>query len=176
MFCVFCTSFFSPPCSYFFNLALYILWQKLRLFKFSLRLFIRPNRSQFADSGNMCMMNWAGTPAAQVLPRVRGDTTRGELSSSHDALLPSALTPNTSHLCQPSKHRPHLHQLWFRNGLFIKSGDDRAHIDRITNKISAHAPTQPPARQGFYHTCGFVWRRLFLNEINNNEIHLFYQQ
>lgn len=99
MFCVFCMSFFSP-CSYFFNLALYILWQKLRLFKFSLRLFIRPNRSQFADSGNMCMMNWAGTPAAQVLPRVRGDTTRGELSPSHGALLPSALTPNTSHLCQ----------------------------------------------------------------------------
>lgn len=56
----------------------------------SLCLLIHPNRSQSADSGSMCMMNWAGTPAAQVLPRVHGDTTRGELLCSavtHDTLL-----------------------------------------------------------------------------------------
>lgn len=74
-------------------------------------LFLRPHRSQFADSGNMCMMNWAGTPAAQALPRARGDTTRGELSPSAatcDALLPSVLARNSSHLCQRVSELAHI--------------------------------------------------------------------
>lgn len=136
MFCVFCMPFFFSPCSYFFNLALYILWKKLRRFKNSLRLFIRPNRSQFADSGNMCMMNWAGTPAAQVLPRVRGDTTRGELSSSavtHDALLPSVLTPNTSHLCQransPTSASDMISQ-WFIHKIRKRQGTYRSFLKK----------------------------------------------
>lgn len=100
---VLCLLYVSPLSARIFSFRFFIFVGKIRLFKFSLRLFIRPNRSQFADSGNMCMMNWAGTPAAQVLPRVRGDTTRGELSSSavtYDALLPSALARNSPHLCQ----------------------------------------------------------------------------
>lgn len=68
----------------------------------SLRLLIRSSRSQCADSGSMYMMNWAGTPAAQVPPRVHGDTTRGEL-------LCSAVTCDTLLLCMHtwnSLHRP----------------------------------------------------------------------
>lgn len=81
-------SFFSFPQSVFisspFSASFFCLLVS------SLCLLIHPNRSQSADSGSMCMMNWAGTPAAQVLPRVRGDTTRGELLCSavtHDTLL-----------------------------------------------------------------------------------------
>lgn len=67
----------------FANLCLF-----LSLSDFSLCLLVHPTRLQSADSGSMCMMNWAGTPAAQVLPRVHGDTTRGKL-------LCSAVTFNT---------------------------------------------------------------------------------
>ncbi len=68
----------------------------------ALHLLIRPYRSRSADSGSMYMMNWAGTPAAQVPPRVHGDTTRGEL-------LCSAVTYDTLLLCMHtwnSLHRP----------------------------------------------------------------------
>lgn len=93
LFCTLFLSFFSP--------------------QFPLRLFFAPldfvplsipSRSPSADSGSMCMMNWAGTPAAQALPRVHGDTTRGKLSRCalrHDTLLlfmPPA-RPRLSHIC-----------------------------------------------------------------------------
>lgn len=42
-------------------------------------LLIRSCRSQSADSGSTYMMNWVGTPAAQVPPHVHGDIMRGEL-------------------------------------------------------------------------------------------------
>lgn len=70
----------------------------------------------------------------------------------------------TLHISASEQTRPHVHQIWFHNGLFIKSGNDKARIDRIKESISAHTPTQPPAVRGFYHTCEFVWRCLFLNE------------
>lgn len=59
-----------------------------------------PYRSPSADSGSTYMMNWAGTPAAQVPPRVRGDTTRGELwcsSVTCDTLLLCVHTWNSLH-------------------------------------------------------------------------------
>lgn len=83
-----CFHLFAIPCLFLFLLVS------------SLCLLIHPNRSRSADSGSMCMMNWAGTPAAQVLPRVHGDTTRGELLCSavtHGTLLLFMHTWNSLH-------------------------------------------------------------------------------
>lgn len=81
-YCVFFFSFslflsYFPHSVFSANLCLFLF-----LSDFSLCLLIHPTRLQSADSGSMCMMNWAGTPAAQVLPRVHGDTTRGKLLCS----------------------------------------------------------------------------------------------
>lgn len=96
------------------------------------------------------------------------------LQPLHTTLYYPPRSHRTLRISASEQTRPHLHQIWFHNGLFIKSGNDKAHIDRIKKKkISAHTPTQPPAQCGFYHTCEFVWRRLFLNEFVM--INLFYQ-
>lgn len=89
---------FSVPHTQFWSLL--PSFSFLFVFDFLLCLPIHLNRSQSADSGNMCMMNWAGTPAAQVLPRVHGDTTKGELLCSTvtcDTLLLYMHTWNSLH-------------------------------------------------------------------------------
>lgn len=82
---MFFSLFSSLFLSYFFNFPLSTLislsssvWLSFRLI--TLSSHPSPFRSQSADSGSTYMMNWAGTLAAQVPPRVHGDTTRGELS------------------------------------------------------------------------------------------------
>lgn len=67
---------FSFSWSYFY---LFFCLYFFCLFVWSLCILTHRSRSQSADSGNMYMMNWAATPAAQVPPHVHGDTTRGEL-------------------------------------------------------------------------------------------------
>lgn len=93
----------DPPFLYFIPLIFFS--------QFPLSLFFAPldfiplsipSRSPSADSGSMCMMNWAGTPAAQALPRVHGDTTRGKLSRCalrRDTLLLFMHTWNSLHRC-----------------------------------------------------------------------------
>lgn len=127
------------------------------LFKSSLGLFLRPNRSQFADSGNMCMMSWAGTPAAQALPRARGDTTRGELSPSaaaYDALLASALARSGSHLCQransPTSASDMLPQ-WL-----IHNQDTTGQILIVVKENQCTRTHQGSTACAFYHISEFV--------------------
>lgn len=79
----FSESFFLS-CFFNFLHSTFMLFSSFVSFFLSLRLItlcllLHPCRSQCADSGSMYMMNWAGTPAAQVPPRVHGDTMRGEL-------------------------------------------------------------------------------------------------
>lgn len=94
-FLVFSPLFYTLFLSFFFLNFPFLFFAPLDFVPLSI-----PSRSPSADSGSMCMMNWVGTPAAQALPRVHGDTMRGKLSHSalrHDTLLLFMHTWNSLH-------------------------------------------------------------------------------
>lgn len=147
--------FFVPP--HTFSIWLFIFFGKIWPFKSSLGLFLRPNRSQFADSGNMCMMSWAGTPAAQALPRARGDTTRGELSPSaaaYDALLASALARSGSHLCQRANSPTSASDMLPQR--LIHNQDTTGQILILVKENQCTRTHQGSPACAFYHTSEFV--------------------
>lgn len=56
------------------------------------------------------------------------------LQPLHTTLYYPPRSHRTLRISASEQTRPHLHQIWFHNGLFIKSGNDKAHIDRIKKK------------------------------------------
>lgn len=123
---------FSFSWSYFY---LFFCLYFFCLFVWSLCILTHRSRSQSADSGNMYMMNWAATPAAQVPPHVHGDTTRGELLCRvviYDTLL--CMHMWTVCIAWSGQTPSQLHQMYFHNALFVTSGHSRTHIDLIYGK------------------------------------------
>lgn len=171
--CLLYVFFFLP--AHIFSIWLFIFFGKSFVSSSSRFVFSFVPTDHSSQTVETCVW-WIGRePQQHKCCHVYAETLREVSYRLHTTPYYPPCSRPTLHISASEQTRPHLHQMWFQNGLFIKSGNNKAHIDRIKRKsVLTHQHNHH--RSVAFITCEFVWRRLFLNEINNNEINLFYQQ